>query len=46
MLSAESAAGHHPIESIETLTRVSEFAEKMKQEEPFDFEDVLKLINH
>jgi pyruvate kinase len=46
MLSAESAAGKHPIESIETLTLVSEFAEKMKQEEPFDFADVLKLIHH
>lgn len=44
MLSAESAAGHHPIESVETLTRVSDFAEKMKQEEPFDFEDILRLI--
>lgn len=44
MLSAESAAGHHPIESVETLTRVSDFAEKMKQEEPFDFADILHLI--
>jgi pyruvate kinase len=45
MLSAESAAGRHPAESVETLTRVSDFAEKMKQEEPFDFDDVMKLIH-
>jgi pyruvate kinase len=46
MLSAESAAGEHPIESVETLTHVSQFAEKMKQETPFDFEDILDLISH
>jgi pyruvate kinase len=45
MLSAESAAGQHPIESVETLTRVSDFAKKMKQEEPFDFADILHLIS-
>ena len=44
MLSAESAAGQHPIESVETLTRVSDFAEQMKQEEPFDFADILHLV--
>ncbi|MCQ6282262.1 pyruvate kinase [Bacillus sp. EB600] len=46
MLSAESAAGDHPIESVETLTLVSQFAEKMRQEEPFDFEDVVNLISN
>lgn len=46
MLSAESAAGAHPLESIETLKLVSQFAEKMKQEAPFDFEDIGNLLNH
>ncbi|MEH7351348.1 pyruvate kinase [Gottfriedia acidiceleris] len=45
MLSAESAAGHHPIESIETLKLVSQFAETVKSKSPFDFDDMLELIN-
>ncbi|HWO95051.1 MAG TPA: pyruvate kinase [Bacillus sp. (in: firmicutes)] len=44
MLSAESAAGNYPVESIETLRLVSHFAESMKQEAPFDMADMLKLI--
>lgn len=31
MLSAESASGEHPIESVKTLRRVSEFAEHVKK---------------
>lgn len=45
MLSAESAAGRHPLESVETLKLVSEFAEKMKAEAPFDFADIVSLTN-
>ncbi|MDP4084315.1 MAG: pyruvate kinase [Bacillota bacterium] len=45
MLSAESAAGDYPVQSIETLKLVSQFAEISKQEAPFDFADVLKLLN-
>lgn len=45
MLSAESAAGHYPIESIETLRLVAQFAEKVIQEAPFDFVDMIELIN-
>ncbi|WP_163100358.1 pyruvate kinase [Peribacillus alkalitolerans] len=45
MLSAESASGEHPIESIETLRIVSQFAENVKQEAPFDMADMLKLLN-
>ncbi|PGS48738.1 pyruvate kinase [Bacillus sp. AFS041924] len=44
MLSAESAAGHHPVESIETLKLVSQFAETVKSKSPFDFADMLELI--
>lgn len=44
MLSAESAAGDYPIESIETLRLVSHFAESMKKEAPFDIADMLRLI--
>lgn len=45
MLSAESAAGHHPVESIETLKLVSQFAETVKAKSTFDFGDMLELIN-
>ena len=31
MLSAESASGEHPIESVRTLRLVSEFAEHVKR---------------
>ncbi len=44
MLSAESASGAHPLESVATLQLVSQFAEKMKQEAPFDFEDIGNLL--
>ncbi len=44
MLSAESAAGDYPVQSIETLRLVSHFAESMKKEAPFDMADMLKLI--
>lgn len=45
MLSAESAAGHYPVESIETLKLVSQFAETVKLKAPFNFEDILDLMN-
>jgi pyruvate kinase len=45
MLSAESAAGHYPVQSIETLKLVSQFAERVKLKAPFDFVDMLELIN-
>lgn len=44
MLSAESAAGHYPVQSIETLKLVSQFAESVKKKSPFNFSDMLKLI--
>jgi len=46
MLSAESAAGSHPIESIDTLKRVSHFSEIVKKYNPYDINDLLKLINN
>ena len=46
MLSAESAAGSHPIESIDTLRRVSHFSEIVKKYNPYDINDLLKLINN
>jgi pyruvate kinase len=45
MLSAESASGKYPIESVETLKTVCQFAEKVKHESPFDFTDILELLN-
>ncbi|MDM5188132.1 pyruvate kinase [Bacillus sp. DX4.1] len=46
MLSAESASGDHPIESIETLRLVSHFAECVKKDAPFDMVDMLKLLSN
>lgn len=46
MLSAESAAGHYPVQSIETLKLVSHFAECVKKEAPFDFADMLRLLKN
>lgn len=46
MLSAESAAGNYPVQSIETLKLVSQFAECVRKETPFDFADMLKLLNN
>ncbi|WP_181554857.1 pyruvate kinase [Thermaerobacillus caldiproteolyticus] len=45
MLSAESASGKHPIESVTTLKTISSFAENMKCEAPFDFQDMIKLLD-
>ncbi|NRD80093.1 pyruvate kinase [Bacillus sp. BRMEA1] len=45
MLSAESAAGDYPVQSIETLKLVSQFAERVKREAPFDMKDMLNLLN-
>lgn len=45
MLSAESAAGQYPVESIETLKLISQFAECVRQKAPFDFEEMLGLIH-
>ncbi|MGQ0418484.1 hypothetical protein ACT4US_00200 [Bacillus sp. HC-Mk] len=44
MLSAESASGEHPIESVRTLRLVSEFAEHVKKDGPFAMKDVLQLL--
>ncbi|MGF6949159.1 pyruvate kinase [Neobacillus sp. B4I6] len=46
MLSAESAAGNYPVQSIETLKLVSQFADCVRKEAPFDFADMLKLLNN
>ncbi|SMQ81356.1 pyruvate kinase [Bacillus sp. OV166] len=46
MLSAESAAGNYPVQSIETLKLVSQFADSVRKEAPFDFADMLKLLNN
>lgn len=45
MLSAESASGGHPVESIKTLRLVSEFAEHVKKDGPFVMKDVLALLH-
>ncbi|PGS04234.1 pyruvate kinase [Bacillus pseudomycoides] len=45
MLSAESASGDHPIESIKTLRLVSGFAEHVKKDAPFVMKDVLELLH-
>ncbi|WP_018665369.1 pyruvate kinase [Heyndrickxia acidiproducens] len=45
MLSAESAAGHYPVKSIETLKLVSRFAACALKEAPFDFADMLRLLD-
>jgi len=44
MLSAESAAGDYPVESIETLKLVSQFANEVKRDAPFDLKDMLHLL--
>ncbi|WP_027407884.1 pyruvate kinase [Anoxybacteroides tepidamans] len=44
MLSAESAAGKHPIDSIKTLKMVSSFAETMKRQAPFHLDDMIRLL--
>ncbi|MDR6999221.1 pyruvate kinase [Neobacillus niacini] len=45
MLSAESAAGDFPVQSIETLKLVSQFADMVKREAPFDLRDMLNLLD-
>ena len=44
MLSAESASGEHPIESVRTLRLVSEFADHVKRW-AFAMKDVLELLH-
>ncbi|WP_134683994.1 pyruvate kinase [Brevibacillus migulae] len=44
MLSAESASGQFPVESVQTMNAVSTFAELIRGEQPFNFEDVLALL--
>ena len=46
MLSAESASGSHPVESIHTLRTISQFSEIVKKYDPFDYTDMLKLVNN
>ncbi len=45
VLSAESASGEHPVESVSTLRLVSEFAEHVKKDGPFVMKDVLELLH-
>lgn len=45
MLSAESASGAHPSESIKILNEVSNFTEIVRKYAPYDFTDMLRLIN-
>lgn len=45
MLSAESAAGHFPVQSTGTLSTVATFAERVAKEEPFDWEDMVQLMS-
>ncbi|TLS37601.1 pyruvate kinase [Pseudalkalibacillus caeni] len=46
MLSAESAIGKYPVESVDTLKAVSEFAERVADEEPYDLKDMLHLLEN
>jgi len=45
MLSAESAAGEFPVESVETLRTIATFAEKAAGEQPFDLKDIIELLS-
>lgn len=45
MLSAESAAGHFPVQSVDTLATVAAFAERSAREEPFDLADMIELLS-
>ncbi|PGS79360.1 hypothetical protein COC69_12470 [Bacillus cereus] len=45
MLSAESAAGNHTIESVQTLRLISEFVECVKKDIPLNMKDVLNILN-
>ncbi|WP_139488529.1 pyruvate kinase [Brevibacillus dissolubilis] len=45
MLSAESAAGQYPVQSVETLKTVAQFALRQKQEQPFTVEDMVELLS-
>ncbi|PKG23469.1 pyruvate kinase [Niallia nealsonii] len=45
MLSGESAVGKYPVESMETLRKVSEFAAAVKTDTPFAVRDMEKLIH-
>lgn len=44
MLSGESAVGKYPVESMDTLKKVSEFAAFVKKDAPFAVGDMEKLI--
>lgn len=45
MLSAESASGQFPVESVDTLATVSNFAEHVTREQPFDVADMIHLLS-
>lgn len=45
MLSAESAAGDYPVESVEVLKSVARFAERATNKQPFDLGDMLDLLS-
>ncbi len=44
MLSAESASGQFPVESVHTMNAVSSFAQHVACDQPFQFDDVLALL--
>jgi pyruvate kinase len=44
MLSAESAVGNYPNESVETLTCITAFAENIKKTKTFGFDDMIALM--
>jgi pyruvate kinase len=45
MLSAESAVGSYPSESVKTLASIAAFAERAKETKAFDFEAMIDLVN-
>jgi len=46
MLSGESAVGKYPVESMDTLNKVSEFAASVKKDVPFAAGDMEKLMGN
>jgi pyruvate kinase len=45
MLSAESAAGQYPVESVNTMAAVVTFAQQVRGDQPFDLADILQLLS-
>jgi len=44
MLSAESASGPYPVESVHTMTSITAFADRVAAEQPYDLADLLDLL--